>query len=469
MLFNSLTYLYAFLPIAVVIFRLCGRCNNKNMLHLWLIACSFFFYAWWNPAYVWVLFASVAWNYVASKTIRDKTTLTVAIIGNLALLGYVKYANFFVDSMNAAFDLGWSLETVILPLAVSFFTFQQIAYLVDLHKKKAKSMTLIEYALFVSFFPQLIAGPIVHERDVMPQFRAKTFGKVSGNMLVAGLTVLSIGLFKKAVLGDSIGGIVDPIYTDLAAGSAVGIKGSVAATLGYGLQLYFDFSGYTDMALGSAMLFGIRLPENFLSPYKATNVREFWRRWHITLSEFLRDYLYIPLGGSRGTPLRTMTSLMITMLLGGLWHGAGWGFVLWGGVHGAYLCIAHIWKTECKPMHPLAAWGVTFCAVQSAWILFRAQSLTAVPLLWQSVRGGGINVITDGQLTLLFLSTLFVLTLPNTAEFMGNSQKKEQETESISVPLHWHNSSAWGFAIGCIALAGIVFVSTAKEFIYFQF
>jgi D-alanyl-lipoteichoic acid acyltransferase DltB (MBOAT superfamily) len=301
--------------------------------------------------------------------LSPKLLLAFGVAANLSLLGYFKYADFFIENINVLFGVDIPLLHLALPLAISFYTFQQIAYLVDSYRKETKEYDFLNYAVFVTFFPQLIAGPIVHHSEMMPQF-AQLKNKVmrTGNIAL-GIFIFSIGLFKKVVIADSFA-----VWATYGFDTAYSLNMLEAwmTSLSYTFQLYFDFSGYTDMAIGIALLFNIKLPINFDSPYKATDIQDFWRRWHITLSRFLKDYIYIPLGGNRKGELRTYTNLFTTFLLGGIWHGAGWTFVLWGGLHGAALVIHRIWQKIGFRLPVVLAWFITFNFINIAWVFFRA-------------------------------------------------------------------------------------------------
>lgn len=319
-----------------------------------------------------------------------KAVLTLSILANLALLGYYKYANFFVENINNFAGLSWANEQIILPLAISFFTFQQIAYLVDSYKGFTKEYDFLSYTLFVTFFPQLISGPIVHHTEMMPQFRRLRNLLPNHKNIAQGLLYFSLGLFKKVAIADTLakwataGFDHAPFLTLLEAW---------LASLSYTAQLYFDFSGYMDMALGAALLFNIRLPINFNSPYKACDIQDFWRRWHITLSRFLRDYIYIPLGGNRKGAARAMSNVLVTFLLGGLWHGAGWNFIFWGFIHGVALAIQRMWGLLNFRMPRVVAWFITFNFVNIAWVFFRANSWADAIKVLKGMAGlSGISV-----------------------------------------------------------------------------
>ena len=353
MLFNSFLFLFVFLPATLLGFFLIGR-YSRPLAALWLFAASLFFYGWWNPAFTFLLLASIAFNYsvgtaLAREHARRRAAsgswlLGVGVCANLGLLAYYKYANVFIQGGNAVLGTGWQIESIVLPLGISFYTFTQIAFLVDAHRGEAGEFDFIRYGLFVTYFPHLIAGPVLHHKEMMPQFAlAQTYRPHWANLSV-GLTILAIGLFKKVVLADGVASFASPVFKAASEGASVTFLEAWVGALAYTFQLYFDFSGYSDMAIGLSLLFGVKLPLNFDSPYKAANIIDFWRRWHMTLSRFLRDYLYFPLGGNRKGPARRHLNLLITMVLGGLWHGAGLTFVMWGALHGFYLIVNHAWR-----------------------------------------------------------------------------------------------------------------------------
>lgn len=389
MIFNSYEFLI-FLAFVVVGYRI-SLGLRTDVRKILLILASLVFYAWWRLDYVVILLASIVFNFTVGNRIAaahiggqpSKAFLTIGIVGNLALLAYFKYAAFGVSVFNEAAGLSLAVPVIALPLAISFFTFQQISYLVDASRGGVSSYRFIDYLLFVTFFPQLIAGPIVHHGEMMPQFKRQPRKSRVWSDCSVGLTIFVIGLFKKTVIADNIAPIADAVFYAADQGQQISFSEAWCGNLAYTFQIYFDFSGYSDMAVGLARLFGIRLPINFFSPYKATSIIDFWRRWHITLSRFLRDYLYIPLGGNRKGPARRHANLMLTMLLGGLWHGAGWTFILWGGLHGLYLILNHAWRRLRLAITPAYTPGrferaiglaLTFLAVAVAWAFFRADS-----------------------------------------------------------------------------------------------
>lgn len=394
MLFNSYEFIFLFLPLVYAGYLLLSRWSLQMAACGWLVLASLFFYGWWNPAYLVLIVASTLFNFVLGNSIATradrpaaKRLCTAGIIANLGLLAYYKYMNFFIDSANVVLGTDWQIDTIVLPLAISFFTFQQISYLADAYSGTTREPSLLRYALFVTFFPQLIAGPIVHHKEMLPQFAHNPLKNNASRHLAVGVTLFLIGLFKKVVLADSVAVYASPVFNAAEAGETLSFFEAWGGALAYTLQIYFDFSGYSDMAIGVARMFGIVLPLNFHSPYKSRSIVEFWRSWHMTLSRFLRDYVYIPLGGNRHGPNRRQLNLMIVMLVGGLWHGAGWTFVIWGGLHGCYLMVNHFWsewawrhrgwRFNNSAAWKLAAWLFTFIAVVFAWVFFRAESFAA--------------------------------------------------------------------------------------------
>jgi alginate O-acetyltransferase complex protein AlgI len=406
MLFNSYVFIFVFLPIILLIFFCLGAYSHRLAVASLLLA-SLFFYGWWNLVYVALLAASITFNYfIGVALIKEnhrsgifgkKSILAFGVAANLGLLAYYKYANFFLTNINTILGAHLGVADIILPLGISFFTFTQIAFLVDSYRGEVREYNFIHYCLFVTYFPHLIAGPVLHHKEIMPQFaEPSTFRPTYENMAI-GLTIFSIGLFKKVVVADGIAPFVSPVFDAVAQGNTISSGDAWFGVLAYSFQLYFDFSGYSDMAIGISRMFGVNLPINFYSPYKAVNIIEFWRRWHITLSRFLRDYLYIPLGGNRRGSIRRYHNLFLTMLLGGLWHGAGWTYVIWGGLHGLYLVINHAWHglrrhwgqdlTSNTLISRWIARLLTSVAIVVAWVFFRASGYTAAMSILGSMFG----------------------------------------------------------------------------------
>lgn len=502
MLFNSFEFIFLFLPITLLIYFQIGKRGYYKIAIAWLVVASLFFYGWWNPSYLGLLSFSILFNYFVGSILSQPITilinkrllLTLGIAANVAGIGYFKYANFFTSNVNALLDTVFNLNTIILPLAISFFTFEQIAYLVDVYRGETKEHSFLNYCLFVTFFPRLLAGPIIRHQEVMPQFAKKSIYQFNSEDMAVGLTTFLLGLSKKVLLADSIVVYATPVFAAAADGVHLTFFEAWTGALAYSLQLYFDFSGYSDMAIGASRMFGIKLPLNFNSPYKAVSIIDFWRRWHITLSNFLRDYLYISLGGNRKGQLRRHTNLMITMLLGGLWHGAGWTFVFWGGLHGTYLIVNHQWNSLRRSLgHDLKKshwWSrclsilVTFLAVVVSWVFFRAENMeTAIAMCYAMVGTNGFSLASslpiDKKVVLLML--LCVWLLPNTQQWMGqhnpalNHQPGAENTsgwgKSLWQKLQWQPTSFNVFLVSVMAFIAIIKVLsvTKSEFLYFNF
>lgn len=392
MLFNSYGFLLVFLPIIVFGFFIVGR-RSSFWAASWLGFGSVVFYAWWDYRYVPLLIGSIVFNYwcssriVFSASVAKKRLLAFGIATDLVLLGYFKYADFFLASVNSVSNLNLGLLGVVLPIGISFFTFTQIAFLVDTYQGKVLERRFVHYVLFVTYFPHLIAGPVLHHKEMMPQFGDSRIYRPAAENFTVGLAAFTLGLAKKVLLADNLAPYAVGLFDKSSAPSLLVAWGGVLA---YTFQLYFDFSGYSDMAIGLSRIFGVKLPLNFNSPYKAASIAEFWRCWHMTLSRFLRDYLYIPLGGNRLGTHRRHLNLFVTMLLGGLWHGAGANFVIWGALHGIYLGLHQVW-TNVRHRFRLsvdsAGWHfiarlLTFLSICFAWVFFRAADLTiAMPIL----------------------------------------------------------------------------------------
>ena len=379
MLFNSFEFIFAFLPITFLIYFYLNNMGLPEAGKGFLVFASLFFYGWWNPIYLPIILASLMFNYIVGNVltkdgfgapISRKSVLTMAVTSNLALLGYFKYSDFFIENFNFAFGADVPLLHLALPLAISFFTFQQITYLVDSYRGETREYDFLNYAVFVTFFPQLIAGPIVHHKEMMPQFASYKAKLISYRNIALGTFIFSMGLFKKVAIADTFAVWANAGFDD---SQHLNLIEAWVTSLSYTFQLYFDFSAYTDMAIGLALLFNIKLPINFNSPYKATNIQDFWRRWHMTLSRFLKDYVYIPLGGNRKGGSRTYLNLLATFILGGLWHGAGWTFIFWGALHGIAMVVFRAWSRFGIRLWTWLAWFITFNFVSISWVFFRAK------------------------------------------------------------------------------------------------
>jgi alginate O-acetyltransferase complex protein AlgI len=502
MLFSSYTFLFQFLPATVLAFAAARRHSPRAGI-LVLAAASLFFYAAWRPVYLLLLVASVAVNFTLGLRMEDplrrRAIGSFGVALNLALLCVFKYTNFLFDSLNTLTGAPLPFLDIILPLGISFFTFQQIAYLVDVMRGAKVERDIVSYTLFVSFFPHLIAGPLVHHAEMIPQFKRGRTGR-SAVLAARGLSIFAAGLFKKVVIADNLAQFVSPVFAHLDAGGGVTTSWAWLATLSYTLQIYFDFSGYSDMAVGLALLFGIRLPVNFRSPYQAASIVEFWRRWHITLSRFLRDYLYIPLGGNRFGEQRRYINLMTTMLLGGLWHGAGWNFMVWGGLHGAYLSVNHLWREwrgEARvPVSGMMAkgsavisWAITFFAVVIAWVFFRAKTMSGAWQMLCSLFGfeaGSSAYVSPGILRMMDLPILvgeqrllligsgavvialaIALLLPNVPQLFGYREYR-RAPERMVWP-QWRPNLAWALLTATAVAIALFGMWQRLEFLYFQF
>lgn len=400
MLFNSYEFLLIFLPAAWFAYAATGRRSQHVAIGV-LLMFSLAFYAWWSSVFLLLLLVSIAFNFAVGRALSSerqalsrRLILVIGLAANLLLLGYFKYADFFIRNVSVL--LGWDHQSlgIVLPMGISFFTFTQVAFLVDAYRREAREYRPLHYGLFVTYFPHLIAGPILHHKEMMPQFaRDRAQSAITPEHLSLGFAFLSIGLFKKLVIADSLAGWVIPVFDTALAPS---FTEAWIGALAYTFQLYFDFSGYSDMAIGISMLFGIWLPINFDSPYKSCSIAEFWRRWHMTLSRFLRDYLYIPLGGGKKSSLARSRNLLTTMLLGGLWHGAGWTFIAWGALHGVLLVINHLYRDVSARfssdfhngrIFTGASWMATFVCVVVGWVIFRAPDLDAAGAILKGMAG----------------------------------------------------------------------------------
>ena len=498
MLFNSVAFIFGFVPLVLLGFFAIARVDHRAAL-AWLLIASLFFYGWWNPLWLPLMLASMGFNFCVGAALAGQGTeprrrwlLMLGVGVNLALLLHYKYAGFLLDNLGALLGVQPAPVATELPLGISFFTFTQIAFLVDVHQRKAADLSPLRYGLFVTYFPHLIAGPILHHREMMPQFAQPHVFRFDATRLADGLTIFVLGLFKKVVLADRFASFANPAFS--AAGTQdLSFFSCWGAALAYTLQLYFDFSGYSDMAIGLALMIGIRLPLNFHSPYKARNIADFWRRWHMTLSRFLRDYLYIPLGGNRRGPARRHLNLMLTMLLGGAWHGAGWTFIVWGGLHGLYLVLHSAWRTLWQrqphlrtlrapgPGAKLLAWALTFLAVVVGWVFFRATDLATALSLLRGMAGLHGSLLPEQIIS-------FVPMLAHVAQGVGKVPFLGDGTVMGAVELAL--MLAAGLAIvtqapalheltprtrswlllpcGALALQQVLY-GTASEFLYFQF
>lgn len=517
MLFNSLEFILAFLPLTLAGYYALIWLGLRDWIFLFLVAASLVFYSVWNPPYVLLLVASVGGNYLLSLLV-DRTrrrghgtgpVLALAVALNLAVLGWFKYANFFVNNLNAGAGTNFTLEAIILPLAISFYTFQQIAYQVDIARGTVNPGGIWRYATFVIFFPQLIAGPIVHYRDMMPQFFGRNLGRFWRADLVVGLVIFAIGLFKKTVIADSAAIFSTPVYEAAAAGETLTLLMGWRAAIGYTIQLYFDFSGYSDMAIGLARMFGIRLPVNFHSPLRAPSIIEYWRRWHITLQQFIVSYMYQPLvvplarlAGRLGLDRWGSFSLTVALptvvifVVIGLWHGAAWTFVLFGLMHGSYLAVNEFWRAFRRKSRRAAppGWGsmaayhaVTLLGVVLANVMFRAESPGDALAIWAAMArldeiatlpamlpSSAAEAISE-PFVFFVLAAVLIVVMPNTQQLMGRygpvlAWPRWRRVAPPVLALTWRPTTLWALWSGLVLFLGLAFVLRGQtEFIYFNF
>lgn len=461
MLFNSFFYILLFLPCVLFGYYTLSKYLNYTAAKLLVVFASLFFYGWWNPRYLKLLALTITVNFCFGfllqleykRSIRQFLLIS-GVVFNLGLLMYFKYTNFFIDNLNNSLNTHIVISNIILPLGISFFTFTQIAFIVDVFKNKVKEVTFLNYVLFVSYFPHLLAGPIIHHAQMMPQFSDQRNGIINYQNIYFGLILFIIGLIKKVAIADTLAIFVNQGYSHT---DSLTFTTAWITSFAYTFQIYFDFSGYTDMAIGASRLFNIELPKNFNSPYKATSIRDFWHRWHITLSNFLRDYLYIPLGGNRVSELNIYRNLILTFTLGGFWHGAGWSYICWGLAHGIALSVHRFFSTLNIRLPSLFAWFITFNFVNLSWIFFRSQSLTqAMQMFTKMFSISDISVANPFQLLLLVTALLITALTPN-SEKIADSR--------IAV-------KAWFIPLisSLLVISFILMeISNSHEFIYFQF
>ena len=513
MLFSSWQFIFLFLPVALAVFFLIPA-QPAWPRKIWLLAASLFFYGYWKIEYIPLLLFSMCLNYTVAEFITRhrhhpaaRPAIILGVSLNLLLLGYYKYTNFIVQFLGRASQHDFGRFDIILPLAISFFTFTQIGYIVDVYRNQSLHYRFLDYSLFVVFFPHLIAGPIVRHWEIIPQFAERTL-KVNLADTSVGFALFLIGLYKKMLLADPLSSYVATVYGAASQGVILTWFDAWLGTLAFAMQIYFDFSGYSDMAIGLARLFGIKFPINFASPYQAGSINEFWTRWHITLTRFLREYLYFPLGGNRCAPWRHALNIMATMLLSGLWHGAGWTYVIWGGLHGFYLVVAHRWQTFTKARgwhldywwYRFLAVSLTFLMVLFAWVFFRAPTLPVagsmigsmlgqhgltmsdaatnphkIPGIWWSKLGVQFVPRTfDAEYTplikLLVVTLVIVFFLPNAQQLLAAyapALEKAQRPGFFQLKLGWASGLLLGGAFFWIVRS--FYVAAPSPFLYFNF
>ncbi len=497
MVFSSFEFMYLFLPPVLGVYLILRHLRQETAIVWWLVMASIAFYAWWSVEHLALLAGSIGFNYALHRYLlrtRSHRAFWFGVVVNLSVLGWFKYADFFIGNINAAAGFEIRHLDLILPLAISFYTFEQITFLHDTLIGRIERSGFAKYVLFITFFPKLIAGPIIMQRDTVPQFSMEKFGGKLAVNLTLGATLFFIGLFKKIVIADAVAPFATAVFTAADGGASLSASEAWMGALAYSFQIYFDFSGYCDMALGIARMFGITLPFNFNSPYKALSISDFWRRWHMSLSRFLRDYLYIALGGNRYGEFRRHVNLMITMLLGGFWHGASWNFIIWGGLHGSYLVINHFWRASPAGklvaavlpgwLHAALSWSLTMLAVVVAWVFFRAQSLDGALAMLAAMAGlnespalaSTVAASLPAALPLLLgLLAAFVVLLPNSIEFTALYRpvlSTGREIGKRAAGMRWRPTAAWGAtfsAIGIVAIVQTYRLNGLTEFIYYNF
>ena len=508
MLFNSYTFIFAFLPVTYIGFLILGGAENRRWAIAWLIFASLFFYGWWNPKYLALLAFSILFNFFVGRWLSNefvhrpkfkKGLLIFGVAVNLLLLCYFKYLVFILSSLDDLFSVSFSPGlTILIPLAISFFTFQQITYLVDSYRSKTANPKFLEYCLFVCFFPQLISGPIVHHKEMLPQFgRSETF-KFNADNLINGSVLFVIGLFKKAVIADGLGEYVAPVFTMASEGVPVTLLESWGGITSFALQIYFDFSGYTDMAIGCAIMFGVRLPVNFDSPFKAVNRFEFWRRWHMTFARFMRNQVFLPLAHNKMIYLNPIIALSISVLLGGIWHGAGVTFIIWGFLHALFLLINHLWhrlkrrlglnRGQSTRLAICASVLLNFLIGALAGIFFRAESIESAMVVLRGVVGLNGVVFTElpgffGTMEVVWISALLIIVwlFPNSQQLMAkniaflypgdgpHSKRLSSITNSLVKAFEFRTNIWWALFIGGLAAFSLAMMTRTERFIYFQF
>ncbi|HME42583.1 MAG TPA: MBOAT family protein [Syntrophorhabdales bacterium] len=488
MLFNSYGYIFLFLPLVLVLYFVLSKRRFTVASKVWLLFASLLFYGWWNPVYLPLIAGSIIFNFIVGKLILrqgeegrssySRSLLVIGVVGNLALLGYFKYADFFISNINAVGHVKLPLLHIILPLGISFFTFTQIAFLVDTAKGKVKEYSALNYSLFVTFFPHLLAGPIIHHAEMMPQFDRLRNKVADYRNVASGICLFFIGLFKKLVIADTFAVWANNGFDTL---NQLTVIEAWVVSLSYTLQLYYDFSGYTDMALGSSLMFNIKLPINFNTPYRSLDIQEFWRRWHITLSRFMRDYVYIPLGGNRVPEWHILLNLMITFFVVGLWHGAGWTFVLWGCMHGATLLIHRLWKRSGFSMPSWIAWFLTFNFINVGWVFFRAKTFGDALKVLRGMVGIDAALLPKNIWISLRHANSFLPGLDDLFGRLGNNSRAIVCMFVIFLPLSilFKNSNEIAerfrptviqlILFVLVAWLSVLFLGTYSEFLYFRF
>lgn len=473
MLFNSFVFIFLFLPLTLAGYFLLNRFHKYEWAKGWLVVASLYFYAFFNPSYLPIILSSIVINYsIGSALVKNtgwflahrKILLVAGVLFNLGLLGYFKYTDFFIENINALFATSFLLKNILLPLGISFFTFQQTAFVVDCFNRKGRLPSFFDYCNFVTFFPQLIAGPIVLPKEMLPQFASEENRRVKYKNLVDGLFIFGLGLVKKVLIADSIA-----VFANAGFGLQVEHFTMAEAwliSISYTMQLYFDFSGYCDMAIGIGRMFNINLPLNFNAPYRAVNFQDFWRRWHMTLNRFLTQYVYIPLGGSRVKERQVFLNIFLVFFISGIWHGAGWTFIIWGILHGVGVMICRRWKNTGGKMPSWLGMFVTFFFVNILWVLFRADTLHQA---WVIIRSMFDNL--NLTLTPVFTSHLPSI-LPNMTNMLilfGAIFLSVFGPTAYELMTEFRHYKIKSVMTVCCLIVGVLFLSRVVTFLYFNF
>lgn len=484
MLFNSYIFIFLFFPITLIGYFILGKINKLQVRNIFLIGMSLWFYGYFNPSYLWIICGSIIFNYVASKLIQRANTKTtaklitaVAVIVNIAIIFYYKYYDFFISNVNSVFGTTYELKHIILPLGISFFTFQQLSYIIDSYHGETDGYRFDEYALFVCYFPQLIAGPIVLHDEIIPQFRKDSSRHYNSENFARGMYIFALGLFKKVIVADTFSAAVNWGFSDIA---SLGSLEAWIVSISYTFQLYFDFSGYCDMAIGIGAMMNIDITQNFNSPYKALSIPEFWSRWHITLTRFLRAYIYFPLGGNRKGTLRTYFNIMVVFLVSGIWHGANWTFIVWGLLHGLLQCITRLFNKQYERLSAVTKWMITMFFVNILWVVFRADSLsTAANFIMRMFFSPDFSISADLSkcFQLIEFTQLRYLIPEGIQYYLFNYEMWAFLTLALFGVLNFKNSKDFtfkpNFGRGVLTVVftfwSIISLSGVSEFLYFNF
>lgn len=470
MLFNSFIFIFAFLPITFLVYFGLNKMRQYTLAKAALVVASLYFYAFFNWSYLPIILSSIGVNYLVAWRMKvddkrwlRKLWMIVGVAFNIGMIGYFKYFDFFIENVNVVFKTDFTLRNILLPLGISFFTFQQVAFVVDSYRRKTELPKFLDYCNFVTFFPQLIAGPIVLPEEMLPQFEDRANRRVNYENLFNGLFIFALGLCKKVLIADSIAVFANTGF-DLM--NTYTMAEAWLTSLSYSFQLYFDFSGYCDMAIGIGLMFNIKLPLNFNAPYKACDFQDFWRRWHMTLNRFLTQYLYIPLGGSRRGEVRTLVNIFIVFLVSGIWHGAGWTFIVWGILHGVTMIVNRLWKKHGFTLPNWVAIPLTFFFVNIYWVFFRAESLSDAMLIVQSMFNNfnlsltqdftsNLPSILPNSVNMMILFASFVLGVVGKTVYLQMETKGHYRWKSVATIV--------AFVVGCL------FISRVVTFLYFNF